>query len=585
MENENKAEKQHINELIELQQYVSELEKSVTESKQAEEQIKEQAIKLQEQTRILDLAHVLIRDMDSKIIFWNTGAERLYGWTKKEAVGQVSDNLLKTVFPEPLEEIKSRLLTEKHWEGELIHTHREGSQVIVASHWELFCNEQGQPIAILEVDNDITKLKLAEDNLRKYREKYREHLEVMVEKRTLGLQIANEQLQKEITERKEVEKALQESQERYKNLVGAITAYTYSVEVREGRAISTKHSMGCAPVTGYNPEDYKADPYLWYSMIHPDDRIMIEISIKEILDGHEVPPIEHRIIRRDGKTVWVRNTMVPYYGTDGSLVRYDGLIEDITERKRAEEEIQKLNKKLGQHIFELTEANKELDAFNYSVSHDLQTPLIVIGGFIRRFLKVYGDNLDTNGIEMLNTVLMHTRKMDRLIKDLLSFSRLGRQKIKPAEIDMENLARAVLDELKPLSDGRIIKFDTKALPCGYGDAALIKQVFINLLSNAIKFTTPKDIAVIEVGYKAEENETIYYVKDNGIGFYPQYADKLFSIFHQLPGTKKFGGTGVGLSIVQRIINRHGGRVWAEGKVNEGATFYFTLPRKIVDHNG
>jgi light-regulated signal transduction histidine kinase (bacteriophytochrome) len=269
---------------------------------------------------------------------------------------------------------------------------------------------------------------------------------------------------------------------------------------------------------------------------------------------------------------------VPYYDGDGSLVRYDGLIEDITERKRAEEEIQKLNRKLGLHIFELTEANKELDAFNYSVSHDLQTPLIVIGGFIRRFLKVYGDNLDTNGIEMLNTILMHTRKMERLIKDLLSFSRLGRQQVKPTEIDMGNLVTTVLDELKPLSDGRIIKFDTKALPSGYGDAALIKQVFINLLSNAIKFTTPKDIAVIEVGYRVEENETIYYVKDNGIGFYPQCADKLFSIFHQLPGTKKFEGTGVGLSIVQRIINRHGGRVWAEGKVNEGATFYFTLPR-------
>lgn len=579
MEDENKAKRQHVNELIELQQYISELEKSVTESKQAEEQIKEKAIKLQEQARILDLAHVLIRDMDSKIIFWNTGAERLYGWTKEEAVGQVSDNLLKTVFPEPPEEIKSKLLTEKHWEGELIHVHREGSRVVVASHWELFCNEQAQPTAILEVDNDITKLKLAEENLRKYREKYREHLEVMVEKRTLGLQIANEQLQKEITERKQVEKALQESQERYKNLVGAITAYTYSVEVREGRAISTKHSMGCIPVTGYNPEDYKADPYLWYSMIHPDDRIMIETSIKEILAGREFPPIEHRIIRRDGKVVWVRDTMVPYYDGDGRLVRYDGLIEDITERKRAEEEIQKLNRNLGLHIFELTEANKELDAFNYSVSHDLQTPLIVIGGFIRRFLKVYGDNLDTNGIEMLNTILMHTRKMERLIKDLLSFSRLGRQQIKPTEIDMGNLVTIVLDELKPLSDGRIIKFDIKALPFGYGDAALIKQVFINLLSNAIKFTTPQDIAVIEVGYRVEKNETIYYVKDNGIGFYPQYADTLFSIFHQLPGVKKFEGTGVGLSIVQRIINRHGGRVWAEGKVNEGATFYFTLPSR------
>ncbi len=439
---------------------------------------------------------------------------------------------------------------------------------------------------VSELEKSVTDSKQAKEQikeqsirLRKYLEKYCNYLEVVVEKRTLELQIANEQLEKETTERKQAEKAQQENEERYKNLVGAITAYTYSVEVTEGHAISTKHSIGCVPVTGYNPKDYEADPYLWYSMVHPDDRPMVESSIKEILAGHEASPIEHRIIRRDGKVVWVRDTMVPYYDENKHIVRYDGLIEDITERKQAEEEIQGLNRELEHNILELTDANKELDAFNYSVSHDLQTPLIVIEGFIRRFLKIYDDKLDANGLEMLNTIQMHAQKMERLIKDLLSFSRLGRQQIKLTEIDMGALVTTALDELKSLLDGRIIKFDIKILPAGYGDAALIELVFINLLSNAIKFTTPKDIAVIEVGYRVEENETIYYVKDNGIGFYPQYADKLFSAFHQLPGTKKLEGTGVGLSIVQRIINRHGGRVWAEGKVNEGATFYFSLPKK------
>ena len=176
---------------------------------------------------------------------------------------------------------------------------------------------------------------------------------------------------------------------------------------------------------------------------------------------------------------------------------------------------------------------------------------------------------------------MHAQKMERLIKDLLAFSHSGRQQIKPIKIDMRNLITTVLNELKPISEGRIIKFDLKTLPCGYGDVALIKQVFINLLSNAIKFTRSKQMAVIEVGCRAEENENIYYVKDNGIGFDSKYADKLFFPFSRLSGTKKFEGTGIGLSIVQRIIGRHSGRVWAEGKVSEGAAFYFSLPNKML----
>jgi two-component system sensor kinase len=226
---------------------------------------------------------------------------------------------------------------------------------------------------------------------------------------------------------------------------------------------------------------------------------------------------------------------------------------------------------------ELMEANKELEAFNRSVSHDLQTPLMIIGGFARRFLKAYGDKLDIDEVDMINTIQINAQKMERLIKDLLAFSRSGRHEIKSVKIDMGNLIRTVLDELKTLLEGRMIKFDIKTLPPAYGDMGLMKQVLVNLLSNAIKFTKSKDTAVIEVGCGAEDNENIYYVKDNGIGFYPQYSDKLFSPFYRLPEAKEFDGTGIGLSIAQRIINRHGGRIWAEGKINDGATFYFSLP--------
>jgi len=381
---------------------------------------------------------------------------------------------------------------------------------------------------------------------------------------------------RDITLRKKAEVALRESEERYKRMVSTVTAYTYSVGVSEGVAVSTQHSMGCIQVTGYNPEDYESDPYLWCKMIYPDDKMIVETSVKEVLAGHEVSPIEHRIMHRDGKVVWVRNTIVPFYDVNGRLTRYNGMIEDITERKLAEEKIQKLNKELEQKVFDLMEANKELEAFNRSVSHDLQTPLLVIGGFSRRFLKICGGKLSIDEIDMVNTIQMSAQKMERIIKDLLLFSSLGRKDIKPAKIDMRNLMTTALNEINSLLEGRMIKFDIKVLPPVYGDIGLIKQVLVNLLSNAIKFTRSKDMAVIEVGCKVKENENTYYVKDNGIGFDTNDTDKLFSPFYRLPEAKEFEGTGIGLSIVQRIINRHGGRVWAEGKINQGATFYFSL---------
>jgi len=516
-------------------------------------------------------------DPNGKYIYVSPSCEWITGYRPDEFIAD-SKLLIKITHPD------DRDLVEEHFREILagsVAIHHIDFRIITPNNEERWISHYCQPVYSKDgkflgrrgSSRDITKRKEAEKELNQ--------LTNDLERFNVELSTINDQLKAEIEARIETEKALKESEERYKRMVSTVTAYTYLVDLSQAGAISTQHSMGCIPVTGYNPEDYEADPHLWHSMIYPDDKMMVENSIKEILAGHDVPPIEHRIIRRDGKVVWVRNTMVPHYDVNGRLVRYDGLIEDITERKRAEEEIQELNRELEQKVLELTEANKELDAFNRTVSHDLQNPLIVIGGFTHRYLKVYGDKLDTDEIDMLTTIQMSAQKMERLIKDLLEFSRSGRQQIKPVKIDMRNLVTIVLDELKPLSEGRMIKFDIKTLPPGYGDMTLIKQVFINLVTNAIKFTRPKEMAVIEVGCRVEENENIYYVKDNGIGFDSRYADKLFFPFRRLRGTKEFEGTGVGLSIVQRIINRHSGRVWAEGKVNEGASFYFSLPNKIL----
>jgi light-regulated signal transduction histidine kinase (bacteriophytochrome) len=243
----------------------------------------------------------------------------------------------------------------------------------------------------------------------------------------------------------------------------------------------------------------------------------------------------------------------------------------------------RLHEQIGQHAAELemrvAERTAELEAFSYSVSHDLRTPLLTIDGFSRMLLEDYSERLDAEGRRLLKIICRNSGNMGRLIDDLLAFSRLGLRELRPAEIEMSELASGVYSELAATETERRLRFDLRPLPPAHGDHSLIRQVFVNLLANAIKFTGPREVAVIEVGAGVEENQSVYYVKDNGVGFEMKYADKLFGVFQRLHSDDEFPGTGVGLAFVQRIIHRHGGRVWAEGEVGNGATIYFTLPRK------
>jgi len=229
---------------------------------------------------------------------------------------------------------------------------------------------------------------------------------------------------------------------------------------------------------------------------------------------------------------------------------------------------------------ELEDANKELESFSYSVSHDLREPLRAIDGFTRILDEDYRDKLDEEGQRILNTILKGTDKMGRLISDLLSFSRVSRQYMSESTVEMRKLAETVCDELKATSGNeREIECRVAKLPDAVGDTAMMRQVFTNLVSNAFKFTRPREKAIIEIGASISGKENTYYVKDNGVGFNDQYAHKLFNMFQRLHTQEQFEGTGVGLAIVQRIIQRQGGRVWAESKLGEGATFYFALPGK------
>jgi PAS domain S-box-containing protein len=360
-----------------------------------------------QQASLLNLTHdtIFVRDMKEVITYWNRGAEELYGWRPEQAIGKSSHELLRTVFPLPLDDIQAEFLRTGRWEGELRHTKADGTEVVVSSRWSLRRDEQEQPVAVLETNNDITV------------------------------------------------------------------------------------------------------------------------------------------------------------------------------RKRREQEIESLNQELAKRSTELEAINKELEAFAYSVSHDLRAPLRHIAGFTELLHKKASTLVDEKSRYYIATILESAKCMGNLIDDLLAFSRIGRAETQRTQVSLAQLMKEVLIEVRQDTEGRNIWWKIGALPDFYGDRSMLKLVLANLISNAIKFTRTRAQAEIEIGCAAGDKDSfIFFVRDNGVGFDMKYVRKLFGVFQRLHESTAFEGTGIGLATVERIIHRHGGKVWAEGAVDSGATFYFSLPQ-------
>ncbi|MCD4752911.1 MAG: PAS domain S-box protein [Anaerolineaceae bacterium] len=322
----------------------------------------------------------------------------------------------------------------------------------------------------------------------------------------------------------------------------------------------------------------------WH-FIHEDETPMLvkEYPVARVFAMRS--PIENMVLGivrpLTNDRVWVLVNAFPELGSDGQVHKLVVTFVDITDRVKAEDEIRKLNTELEQRVIERTaqleQSNKELEAFSYSVSHDLRSPLSHMGGFAEVLNRRIGSTLDEKSQRQLGYIMDAAMQMGILIEDLLRFSRMGRVELHKTIINLEQLIRQVQSDLEFESHGRVIVWEMSGLESIYGDLSLIRQVVVNLLSNAVKFTGQQEQALIVISTDKREHETVICVRDNGVGFDMQYVDKLFGVFQRLHHKRDFEGTGIGLANVRRIINRHGGRTWAEGSPENGASFYFSLP--------
>lgn len=287
---------------------------------------------------------------------------------------------------------------------------------------------------------------------------------------------------------------------------------------------------------------------------------------------------------KDGSFYWVDTTIVPFLNNQGKPYQYVAIRSDITRRKQVEEELQNLNTDLEHQVKtrteQLVQVNEELEAFTYSVSHDLRAPLRIIDGYGDILLTDYNDKLDEEARRLLNIIMSNARYMGQLIDDLLNLSRLGRKDLLKHRTDMNVLVSEVLSEQRLLSSIHV-KIITGDLLPAFCDPQLMKQVWVNLISNAVKYSSKREESVIEIGSFVSNSENIYMIKDNGVGFNMEYSEKLFGVFQRLHKMSEFSGTGVGLAIVKRIINKHEGKVWANAEQDKGATFYFSIPTQEI----
>jgi signal transduction histidine kinase len=392
------------------------------------------------------------------------------------------------------------------------------------------------------------------------------------------LEQSNQELERQVLERKRAEEALAAGQRRNRTLIDAMTQIVWRAN---NSGLFTGEQSGWSKYTGQSRNEYLG--LGWRQAFAPEARDSLDLAWSRASTTCDAFELEVKVRHAPSESYrLIRLRVVPVLSDEGEVVEWMGAINDIEDQRRIEIELRTLNAELEDRVAvrtsALESANKELESFSYSVSHDLRSPLRAISGFSNLLWQDHKDHLDEEAQRKLGIIRGQAERMGQLIDDLLAFSRLGRKAMEPTELDMAELVENTFQRLHNGEDSSV-EFNVGKLPFATADRRLLEQVWSNLLSNAIKFSEREEKPVVEVGGIVEEAENIYYVRDNGAGFDPRYRDKLFGVFQRLHDESEFPGTGVGLALVHRIITRHGGRIWADSKPGDGATFHFSLPRE------
>lgn len=485
---------------------------------------------------------IIGKNLDGRITTWNNGAELLFGYGAAEAVGQLFTLVLP---PEHAIEMRNILLNialgRRYIDFDAIGLRKNGERIDIALRVSPVRSADGSIIGASTIAYDTT-------------------------------------------ERKRARLAVQQSEERYRSLVAATTSIVWLAD-GEGRFIAPQASW-----ERYTAQSWPAcQGFGWTEMLHPEDRTQMLVDLHNAIHMGALFEDTVRLWHAESRQFrYCVLRAVPVLKSDQSVREWVGTITDVDDSARAETAIREMNLELEQRVAartaDLAAANHELEAFSYSVSHDLRAPLRAIAGFSRIVLDSHGDDLLPEAQRLMHRIGANVERMDALITDLLTFSRMSRMPVTKRLLEPDALMREVAEELCAEQGERQIDLQIASLPSCSADPSLLRQVFVNLISNALKYTRSREVAKIEVSFESDDplKPPVYFVRDNGIGFDMRYAAKLFQVFERLHSAQEAEGTGVGLALVQRIIERHGGQVWAHAVPDQGACFYFTLERSAAE---
>ncbi len=485
--------------------------------------------RLTEQARLLDLSNdaIVVRDIAGRIVYWNTGASEIYGWTSGEALGKFTDELLATEYPLPKADILKTLERENRWDGELVQTRRDGRRIHVNTRWALDRDAHGRPSGILISDTDIS-------------------------------------------ERKKTEEALRENEARFRALGDNIPQLAW---MTNPAGDIFWYNRRWYDYTGTTFEEMKG--WGWSAVHHPGYLAGVIAKWKDHLASGENWEDTFPLRGKDGKYRWFLSRAFPIRDAQGQIVRWFGTNTDITEQKLSEEQLERL---VHERTAKLQDTIGELEAFSYSISHDMRSPLRAMQGYAKVLLTDYAKSLDATGKHYLERIQKGSQRLDLLIQDVLAYSKVAKGEIELRPVDFEKLLDEIIPTLPDLHPPRAQLEIIRPLPSVLGHEAYLTQCITNLLGNAARFAKDGQIPHIRIRAESLGDKARIWFEDQGIGIDPSQFERIFQIFGQVHGEKKYGGTGIGLAIVRKAIQRMNGEVGVESQLGQGSRFWILLEK-------